>query len=87
MAPAVLIVCLAIVTFWQLAAAWARRPWEPFELTWEDFKDFELVSEKWAAKPVQLDKNPYEPNLIAFEVVPKVSLSQTKDEGPRTVFN
>lgn len=66
--PAVLIVCIAVVGFWELMANRSRRPFELFRLTAEDFKGFSPVVDGWAIQGVPVGFSPAEPNIVAFRL-------------------
>ena len=62
-----LVLCVAVVVFWEAAALFSRRPFEPFQLTAEDFRNFEPASEQWAIHPMPVGADPAEPNILAYE--------------------
>ena len=50
---AVLIVCVALVGFWEFMANRSRRPFDPFQLTASDFATFELPA-SWKGHVLKL---------------------------------
>jgi len=66
--PVVLIVCIAVVGFWEVMANRSRSPFRPFNLTNEDLRGFSPVADGWAFLSVPVASSPIEPNIIALRV-------------------
>ena len=66
--PGLLILCVVVVAFWEIAARRSARPFQPFDLTAEDFAAFQPRVAGWDIRPmaVKLD-DPLEPNILAYE--------------------
>ena len=62
----VLLVCVAVVVFWQVMASRSRSPLRPFELTAEDLRAFDLRSGEWSSRRLPVNSTPTEPNVLAY---------------------
>jgi hypothetical protein len=65
---ATLILCAAIVAFWQVMSNRTRRPLQPFMLTAADFGGFSLPSGAWTAESRPVSSSSIEPNILSFEL-------------------
>jgi hypothetical protein len=66
-----LIACIAIVAFWEIMANRSRRPFEPFDLTSENFNRFFPSSDEWTVRALPVNSSPTEPNILALELSSK----------------
>ena len=66
--PILLVVCVAVVAFWEIMAFRSRRPFDPFQITAEDFRGFAPSSALWSLRPRSVPLSPTEPNILAYEV-------------------
>ena len=62
----IIIVCLCVVVFWEIIAALSRRPFDRFQITTDDFREFMPRSQEWEAKKFPVGSDPAEPNILAF---------------------
>jgi hypothetical protein len=67
----VLVVCVALVVFWELMSSHSRREQEAFTFTAESFADFTLASPAWSVQPIPVAPDPLEPNILAYAVTPR----------------
>jgi len=63
-----LIICIAVVAFWEIAASRSRRAREAFDLTANAFDDFEVKTAGWEVRRVPISATPIEPNILAFDL-------------------
>jgi len=67
-----LILCAAVVGFWEVMSNRSQRPFQPFELMAADFADFEPRSENWTFESIPLSPDPIEPNILAYVMTRRV---------------
>jgi hypothetical protein len=67
----VLVVCVALVVFWELMSSHSRREQEAFAFTAESFANFALASPAWSVQPIPVAPDPLEPNILAYAVTPR----------------
>jgi len=72
--PAILVVCVLIVGFWEIMANITRNPFRQFDLTAEYFKGFSPSTNGWIFQPVPINSSSSEPNILMFKVVPSFNL-------------
>lgn len=66
-----LVLCVALVVFWELMSSHSRREQEAFAFTATSFADFALSSPDWSVQPIPVAPDPLEPNILAFAVTPR----------------
>lgn len=71
--PAVLVVCVLMVGFWEIMANITRNPFRQFNLKAEHFKGFSPAINGLTFQPVPIDSSPSEPNILAFKAIPTSS--------------
>ena len=77
----VLVMCLAVVGFWEVMASRSRRPWDAFELTASSFTNFEPFPSGWEARKLPVEVSPIEPNVLALELRQKGSGLRSQESG------
>lgn len=66
-----LVMCVAVVGFWEFMAGRSREGFDPFQLTAEDFRDFNPVFKDWSVRALEVNSNSVEPNIIAYRLESK----------------
>jgi len=75
---AALILCAALVAFWQVMSSRGRHAFEPFELTSEDFDSFQPRPKDWGVRRRPTNRTPTEPNILVLELTPGLSPSSSR---------
>jgi len=70
---ALLVVCVALVAFWQVTSWLAARPYKALRLSAEHFAGFSPSDIKWQMRLMHIKATPTEPTVIAYEVRPRVA--------------
>jgi hypothetical protein len=65
---AVLVLCAAVVGFWEVMAVRSSRPFGPFELTASEFQDFLPRSDQWDIRSLPVETTQLEPNIVMFRL-------------------
>lgn len=81
MIAALVVVCVALVAFWMLAARHAARGFSPLRLSNTDFAGFLPASEHWQSRVVYVKSSPVEPTIIAYELRPVIRAGETMLPG------
>jgi len=63
-----LVLCVALVAFWEVTSRLAARPFDDLRLSAEDFADFRPAAPSWRLLLVHVKATPTEPTVIAYEV-------------------
>lgn len=63
---ATLIVCIAVVAFWEIMAHRSDRAFSPFELVADDFVTFHPTCAGWDVEFVPVNPDPVEPNILMY---------------------
>lgn len=66
-----LIVCVAVVGFWELMANRSRSPLNPFGLTSESLADFGPDAAGWRVLRERVEPDPLEPNILVLRLFPR----------------
>ncbi len=66
-----LLVCVLLVSFWQIMAWRARKGFDPFRITTKTFADFEPHITGFDLTEVLVRDDPLEPNIISYRVQPR----------------
>ncbi len=69
---ALLVICVALVVFWEVASRVAARPFGDLRLRAEDFDGFNPSDPEWMIRLVHMKATPTEPTVIAYDVRPRV---------------
>ena len=65
--PLVLIACAALILFWEAMARLSERPFSPFAMTRETFRDFSPQSPDWSFTAIRSeDDDRTAPNLVSY---------------------
>ncbi len=64
---AVLLLCTALVAFWQVTARLASRPIDALRVGAADFDGFRPTAPPWAIRRVHVKSTPVEPTILAYE--------------------
>jgi len=70
---ALLVVCVALVAFWQVASRLASRPFAAMRLGADDFAGFVPTDPQWNIRLVHIKATPVEPTVIAYDVRPRAA--------------
>ncbi len=62
-----LVLCVALVAFWEIRSRLASRPFDNLRLSAEDFAGFNPTPPSWVLRLVHVKATPTEPTVIAFE--------------------
>lgn len=62
-----LVLCVALVAFWEISARLAASPFDDLRLQAEDFAGFRPAAPDWAIRLVHVKATPTEPTVIAYE--------------------
>jgi hypothetical protein len=65
---ATLVLCAAVVAFWQVMSSRSRRPLAPFQLTAADFGDFRPTDEGWSAEALPVNYSSTEPCILSYRL-------------------
>jgi len=76
-----LVLCAALVGFWEVMSNRSRRSFDPFAITALDFADFVPKSEGWEAKSRPVTVSAVEPNIFAYEMQRAKSRGQGAERG------
>jgi len=63
-----LVMCVAIVGFWEFMAGRSRNGFDRFQLTGDDFADFIPILDRWSVKALVVQNDPIEPNILAYQL-------------------
>lgn len=66
MVATTLIVCIAVVAFWEIMAHRSDRAFSPFELVADDFVAFRPTCAGWDVEFVPVNPDPVEPNILMY---------------------
>lgn len=78
-----LVACVALVAFWQVASRLASRPFDALRLRAEDFAGFAPSDPQWSMRLVHIKATPTEPTVIAYDVRPsKVGMPAADASAP-----
>jgi hypothetical protein len=66
--PILLLICVALVVFWEVMAYWSKRPYRPFGRTARDFASFRPAPASWEVESLPIAFDPIEPNILAYLV-------------------
>jgi len=81
MIPMVLLLCVAVIVFWEVMANRSRRPFRVFDLNSDDFVTFQPASDEWSVERIKVvADDPSAPNLLAF-LVKRVDGKRTDVRG------
>ncbi len=80
-----LVACVALVVFWQIASHLASRPFEALRLDAEHFASFSPSAPAWNIRRVHAKTTPTEPTLLAFEAKPVTSPGSALPSGATAV--
>lgn len=76
-----LLLCVALVAFWMLAARHAARGFSPLRLSDADFANFLPASERWQSRVVYVRSSLIEPTIMAYELRPVIRAGMTVAPG------
>ena len=76
-----LLVCVAVVAAWMLAARHAARGFAPLRVQDSDFAGFLPASAHWQARIVYVKRTPTEPTIIAYELQPVIAAGRPVAPG------
>ncbi len=62
-----LVLCVALVAFWEITSRLASRPFDDLRLGAEDFAGFRPSAPSWVLRLVHVKATPTEPTVIAYE--------------------
>lgn len=62
-----LVLCVALVVFWEISSRLAARPFDDLRLSAEDFAGFRPDAPAWVLRLVHVKATPTEPMVIAYE--------------------
>jgi len=62
-----LVLCVALVAFWEITSRLASRPFDDLRLSAEDFAGFRPSVPSWVLRLVHVKATPTEPTVIAYE--------------------
>lgn len=68
-----LVVCVALVAFWQVTSRLASRPFDALRLGPEAFSGFTPSDPRWTMRLVYIKATPTEPTVIAYDVRPRAA--------------
>jgi hypothetical protein len=77
-----LVLCVAVVGFWEVMSRRSERPFDPYAVTSEDFDGFVPRSSVWSVDRLPVSSSPTEPNILAFGVRPEGEQGPIGNAGP-----